>query len=128
MYDYLVAHPEADPTGSLRAQGVGGPLPTSGFVPVGMVLDPRTVGYDTLDLRRADSFERDLQADLLTAFVDFVNDDEPGLHDEEPAVLRQHGSIQDLRAARRRQAGRARHGEQVHGDAASHEHCPRGSP
>jgi outer membrane receptor protein involved in Fe transport len=77
MYDYLVAHPEADPTGSLRAQGVGGPLPTSGFVPVGMVLDPRTVGYDTIDLRRSDSFERDLQADLMTAFVDFVNDADP---------------------------------------------------
>src|SRR5690606_13477696 len=42
MYDYLVANPEADPTGLLRAQGVGGPLPVSGYVPVGMVLDPRT--------------------------------------------------------------------------------------
>jgi outer membrane receptor protein involved in Fe transport len=77
MYDYLVANPEADPTGLLRAQGVGGPLPASGYVPAGMVLDPRTVGYDTLDLRRSDSFERDLQADLMTAFIDFVNDDDP---------------------------------------------------
>ncbi len=25
MYDYLVANPDADPTGLLRAQGVGGP-------------------------------------------------------------------------------------------------------
>jgi iron complex outermembrane recepter protein len=74
MYDYLVAHPEADPTGALRAQGVGGPRPTSGFVPVGMVLDPRTVGYDTLDLTHSDSFERDLEAKFLMGFVDLVND------------------------------------------------------
>jgi outer membrane receptor protein involved in Fe transport len=74
MYDYLVAHPEADPTGVLRAQGVGAPTPTSGYVPVGMVLDPRTVGYDTLDLRRSDSFERDLEAKFLMGFVDLVND------------------------------------------------------
>jgi outer membrane receptor protein involved in Fe transport len=74
MYDYLVAHPEADPTGLLRAQGVGGPTPTSGMVPVGMVLDPRTVGYDTLDLTRSDSFERDLEAKFLLGYVDLVND------------------------------------------------------
>jgi iron complex outermembrane receptor protein len=74
MYDYLVANPDADPTGHLRAQGAGGPLPTSGFVPIGMVLDPRTVGYDTLNLRRADSFERDLEAKFLMGFVDLVND------------------------------------------------------
>jgi iron complex outermembrane recepter protein len=74
MYDYLVAHPEADPSGLLRAQGVGAPQPTSGFVPIGMVLDPRTVGYDTLDLRRSDSFERDLEAKFLMGFVDLVND------------------------------------------------------
>lgn len=74
MYDYLVANPEADPTGLLRTQGVGGPLPNSGFVPVGMVLDPRSVGYDTLNMRRADSFERDLEAKFLMGFVDLVND------------------------------------------------------
>lgn len=74
MYDYLVANPDADPSGLLRAQGAGGPLPSSGFVPVGMVLDPRTVGYDTLNLRRADSFERDLEAKFLMGFVDLVND------------------------------------------------------
>jgi len=74
MYDYLVANPDADPTGLLRAQGVGGPTPASGYVPVGMVLDPRTVGYDTLDLTRSDSFERDLEAKFLMGFVDLVND------------------------------------------------------
>jgi iron complex outermembrane receptor protein len=74
MHDYLVANPAADPTGLLRAQGAGGPLPTSGYVPVGMVLDPRTVGYDTLNMRRADSFERELEAKFLMGFVDLVND------------------------------------------------------
>ena len=39
-----------------------------------MVLDPRTVGYDTLDLRRADSFERELEAKFLMGFFDLVND------------------------------------------------------
>jgi iron complex outermembrane recepter protein len=77
MYDYLVAHPEADPTGLLRAQGVGGPLPQSGAVPVGMVLDPRTVGYDRLDLRRAAAFEKELKAEFLTLFVDLIYDANP---------------------------------------------------
>lgn len=77
MYDYLVAHPEADPTGLLRAQGPGGPLPQSGSVPIGMVLDPRTVGYDTLNFRRAAAFEKYLEAHFLTMFVDFIADADP---------------------------------------------------
>ena len=77
MYDYLVAHPEADPTGLLRAQGVGGPVPQSGAVPIGMVLDPRTVGYDTLDLRRAGAFEKELEARFATLFFDLVFDADP---------------------------------------------------
>jgi iron complex outermembrane recepter protein len=77
MYDYLVAHPEADPTGALRAQGAGGPLPRSGYVPIGLVLDPRTVGYDTLDLRRASAYEKELRAEFVTAFFDLVHDSNP---------------------------------------------------
>lgn len=77
MYDYLLAHPEADPTGLLRAQGPGGPLPQSGAVPIGMVLDPRTVGFDTLDLHRAPAFEKDLKAKFLTLFIDLVYDTHP---------------------------------------------------
>ena len=77
MYDYLVAHPEADPTGALRAQGVGGPLPRSGYVPIGLVLDPRTVGYDTLDLRRAAAYEKELRAEFVTVFFDLVHDSNP---------------------------------------------------
>lgn len=77
MYDYLVAHPEADPTGLLRAQGAGGPLPQSGAVPIGMVLDPRTVGYDTLDMRRAGAFEKELRAEFVTLFFDLIYDTDP---------------------------------------------------
>jgi iron complex outermembrane receptor protein len=77
MYDYLVAHPEADPTGALRAQGPGGPQPISGYVPVGMFLDPRTTGFDTLDPRRATAFERDLEARFVTLYCDLIHDSNP---------------------------------------------------
>ena len=77
LYDYLVAHPEADPTGALRAAGPGGPQPISGHVPVGMFLDPRTTGFDTLDPRRATAFERDLEARFLTLFCDLIYDSDP---------------------------------------------------
>lgn len=77
MYDYLVAHPEADPTGALRAQGPGGPQPISGEVPLGMFLDPRTTGFDTLDARRATAFERDLEAQFVTLFFDLIYDSNP---------------------------------------------------
>lgn len=77
LFDYLGAHPEADPGGLLRAQGVGGPLPISGSVPIGMALDPRSTGYGKLDIRRFAAYERRLEADLATAYIDLVNDDDP---------------------------------------------------
>jgi len=77
MYDYLQANPEADPTGLLRAQGAGGPIPNSGFIPAGFVMDPRTVGYDKLDPRRTGAFEKELQADLMVGYLDFVYDTDP---------------------------------------------------
>jgi iron complex outermembrane recepter protein len=77
LYDYLLAHPEADPTGQLRAQGIGGPLPLSGSVPVGMFLDPRSVGYASLPRRRSAAFERLLKAQFITAYLDFARDDNP---------------------------------------------------
>jgi len=77
LYDYLLEHPEADPTGELRAQGPGGPQPISGYVPLGMFLDPRTTGFDTLDPRRATAFERELQARFLTLFCDLIFDSDP---------------------------------------------------
>jgi outer membrane receptor protein involved in Fe transport len=80
MLNYLNAHPEADPTGLLRAQGAGGPLPMSGQLPVGFVLDPRTVGYETLnniERRRASAHERELNAKFVTFFADLVYDQNP---------------------------------------------------
>lgn len=77
LYDYLQANPGADPTGALRAQGVGGPQPMSGNVPIGMALDPRTVSINTYNPRRSAAFERDLEADFLTLFADLVDDRNP---------------------------------------------------
>jgi iron complex outermembrane recepter protein len=74
MYSYLQAHPEADPTGLLRAQGAGGPIPISGAVPVGMVLDPRTVSINNYDPRHSAAFEKDLKAQFTTAFADLIYD------------------------------------------------------
>jgi iron complex outermembrane recepter protein len=66
-----------DPTGLLRQQGIGGPRPISGFVPVGMPLDPRTVKYTTLDTRRSAAFEREVRAQFNTAYVDLIYDVNP---------------------------------------------------
>jgi len=78
MYDYLQAHPEADPTGLLRAQGVGGPVPVSGSVPVGMVIDPTTIAIRKFDPRNSSAFERSLRAEFITAYADLVFDQDPG--------------------------------------------------
>ncbi len=79
MMDYLTAHPEADPTGLLRAQGVGGPVPTSGSLPVGFVLDPRTVGYTQIDRRRNGGLERIQDSKMYVAYLDLINDRNPNL-------------------------------------------------
>jgi len=86
MFDYLVdacggvtgTNADCpDPTGLLRAQGPGGPTPVSGWVPIGMVLDPRTTAIDDgLNYRRA-VYEREQNADLVLAFVDLVYDSNP---------------------------------------------------
>jgi outer membrane receptor protein involved in Fe transport len=86
MYDYLVSTcggPTgsnaacADPQGLLRAQGAGGPQPVSGFVPIGFVLDPRTVRYDQLDPHRAGAYERNIQAEFIVGFLDLIYDTNP---------------------------------------------------
>ncbi|RYY75388.1 MAG: hypothetical protein EOO52_08250 [Gammaproteobacteria bacterium] len=77
FYDYLQVNPEADPTGVLRAQGVGAPIPVSGSVPVGMALDPRTVGINSLNPRRGAAYEKDVKARFTTAFADLVYDEDP---------------------------------------------------
>jgi outer membrane receptor protein involved in Fe transport len=77
MYDYLQAHPEADPGGVLRARGVGGPLPVAGAVPVGMVLDPRTIRSGTIDLHRSPAYERKLDGRFATFYFDLIDDADP---------------------------------------------------
>lgn len=77
LYNYLQAHPEADPTGLLRAQGIGGPIPVSGAVPVGMALDPRTVAINQLNPRRGAAYEKDVKAQFITAFADLIYDEDP---------------------------------------------------
>lgn len=77
MMDYLKAHPEADPSGLLRAQGVGGPLPSSGQLPVGFVLDPRTVGFTRVDWHRNGAFERQQDTDQWLYYFDMVDDSDP---------------------------------------------------
>jgi iron complex outermembrane recepter protein len=64
----------ADPSGLLRAQGIGGPQPISGYVPAGFALDPRTVGYSTLDVRDAGAFERKIEAEFTVGFIDLIYD------------------------------------------------------
>ncbi|MET0292055.1 MAG: secretin and TonB N-terminal domain-containing protein [Steroidobacteraceae bacterium] len=78
LFDYLQSHPEADPGGLLRAQGVGGPLPIGGAVPVGMALDPRTVRTGTLDLHRSPAYERLIDASFATFYADLIDDSDPG--------------------------------------------------
>lgn len=79
MYDYLVANPAADPTGLLRAQGVGSPLPASAQLPIGFVLDPRTVGTATIDYSHANAFERELEAEFIVGYFDLIYDKDQDL-------------------------------------------------
>ena len=74
LFDYLKEYPEADPGELLRAQGAGGPLPISGFIPVGMPLDPRTVSFNFLNPQRSSAFEKDVKAEFFTVFADLVYD------------------------------------------------------
>jgi len=79
LFDYLVANPSKDPTGLLRAQGVGGPVPGSGQLPVGFALDPTTVGYGSYIHDRAASYEKELHAQIVTAYFDLISDRNPDL-------------------------------------------------
>jgi len=77
MYDYLQSHPESDPSGIMRAQGVGGPLPLSGAVPVGMMLDPASIVMRQFNPRNSSAFERSLRAEFITAYADLIFDQNP---------------------------------------------------
>jgi len=77
LFNYLEANPVADPQGLLRAQGVGGPLPASGAVPLGFALDPRTVGIGPVDHRAPGAFERELSARFGIFYLDLIKDANP---------------------------------------------------
>jgi outer membrane receptor protein involved in Fe transport len=79
MLTYLNAHPEINCRAAqvMRAMPAGGPLPSSGRLPVGMVLDPCTVKTVPVDYRGNGSFEREQNADQKLAFIDLINDKDP---------------------------------------------------
>jgi iron complex outermembrane receptor protein len=76
MLAYLNAHPEIDchAANVMRSMPAGGPLPISGMLPVGMVLDPCTVSYSEPDYRGNGAFEREQNANQRLAFFDLIND------------------------------------------------------
>ena len=79
MLDYLNAHPEVNCTAAnvMRSMPAGGPLPLSGQLPVGMVLDPCTVGSAPVDWRGNGAYEREQNADQRLVFIDLINDADP---------------------------------------------------
>jgi iron complex outermembrane receptor protein len=79
MLDYLNAHPEIHCRAAdvMRAMPAGGPLPSSGQLPVGMVLDPCTVATVPLDYRGNGAFELQQNAQQRLAYVDFIADENP---------------------------------------------------
>jgi outer membrane receptor protein involved in Fe transport len=79
MLAYLNAHPEIDCRAAqvMRAMPAGGPLPQSNQLPVGMVLDPCTVGTTKVDYRGNGSFEREQNAKQALGYFDLVYDINP---------------------------------------------------
>ncbi|HEY4214987.1 MAG TPA: TonB-dependent receptor [Steroidobacteraceae bacterium] len=79
MHDYLVAHPQVNCRAAqvMRAMPVGGPLPISGYLPVGFALNPCTVQTQQVDWRRDGSWEREQYAKLGTGYADLVYDVNP---------------------------------------------------
>ncbi len=81
MLDYLnspegrqVANCEA--ADIMRSMPAGGPVPLSGQLPVGFVLNPCTVGETKVDPRRG-VYEREQDAQLTLLFLDMVYDSNP---------------------------------------------------
>jgi outer membrane receptor protein involved in Fe transport len=79
LYTYLTANPSKDPTGLMRAQGVGAPLPVSGYLPIGFALDPTTIGTTKIDRRRNGGLESTQDSKVYIAYLDLINDSNPGL-------------------------------------------------
>jgi outer membrane receptor protein involved in Fe transport len=79
MHDYLVAHPDINCRAAqvMRTMPVGGPLPISGYLPVGFALNPCTVTVQQVDWRRDGSWEREQYARLGTGYADLILDTDP---------------------------------------------------
>ncbi|HEY3518451.1 MAG TPA: TonB-dependent receptor, partial [Gammaproteobacteria bacterium] len=79
MLAYLNAHPEIDCRAAdvMRSMPAGGPLPSSGRLPVGMVLDPCTVETVPLDYRGNGAYEREQNAQQRLGYIDFIADENP---------------------------------------------------
>lgn len=60
----------------MRSMPAGGPVPTSGQLPVGFVLNPCTVGTTEVDPRRG-PYEQEQDAQLMLVFMDMVYDTNP---------------------------------------------------
>jgi iron complex outermembrane receptor protein len=96
MHDYLNFGPGQSlncyAANVMRTMPVGGPLPAgsasaglatgkgkpNGYLPVGLVLDPCTVGTTKVDYHRNGAWEREQNAQLGTGFADLIWDVEPG--------------------------------------------------
>jgi hypothetical protein len=62
----------------MRTMPVGGPKPISGYLPVGFVLNPCTVGTTQVDYHRNGAWEREQDAELGTGYADLIWDIAPG--------------------------------------------------
>jgi iron complex outermembrane receptor protein len=76
---YLQAHPEINCRAAevMRSMPAGGPLPTSGQLPVGFALNPCTVQTVQVDYRGNGAFEREQNAIQRLGYVDLIYDVNP---------------------------------------------------
>ncbi|MFL6620178.1 MAG: TonB-dependent receptor plug domain-containing protein, partial [Povalibacter sp.] len=61
----------------MRAMPVGGPVPVSGALPVGFVLNPCTVTTAPVDWRGNGAFEREQNGDQKLGYIDLIYDIDP---------------------------------------------------
>jgi iron complex outermembrane receptor protein len=81
MLDYLnspagLAAANCPTANLMRTMPAGGPVPNSGRLPVGFVLNPCTVGSTEVDPRRG-PYEQEQDAQLMLFFMDMVYDTNP---------------------------------------------------
>lgn len=61
----------------MRSMGAGGPVPTSGELPIGFVLNPCTVKKAPVDWRGNGAYEREQNADQKLGYIDLIYDTNP---------------------------------------------------